>query len=265
VRWREGGRNRSRTFGTLEAAEAFDAASRPPRAVVAPPPSSPHGDGIYAYSTRRGVRFRFVFRQSDGTMSTRRGFTSRRAAADARRRVVESIERGEVKVARETFGVFWRRLLEERRPYLTVGSYADFATHGRKRLLPTFEDVPLGAIDEDRVRAWFAALAQRVEEGVLAAKTANNAWTCLSVALNEAARRGLIPRNPCSGVPALPVDRQELDFLRLDAIDVYLDACMPQYRLLAHSLIGTGARVSGAIAIKYRHLPLDEGVVRIFW
>lgn len=99
VRWREDGRNRSRTFGTIEAAEAFDAVSRPPRAVVAAPRPSPRGDGIYAYSTRTGVRFRFVFRQSDGTMSSRRGFTSRRAAADARRRVVESIERGEVKVA----------------------------------------------------------------------------------------------------------------------------------------------------------------------
>lgn len=151
-----------------------------------------------------------------------------------------------------------------RRPYLTAGSYADFATHGRKRLLPTFENVPLGAVDEDRVRAWFAALAARVEEGELSAKTANNARTCLSVALNGAARRGLIPRNPCSGVPALPVDRQELDFLRLDEIDLYLDACMPHYRPLAHFLIGTGARVSEAIAIKYRHLLLNEGAVRIY-
>jgi hypothetical protein len=219
VRWREDGRNRSRTFGTLEAAEAFDAASRPPRTTAAPARSSPHGDGIYPYGTRVGVRFRFVFRQSDGTMSSRRGFTSRRAAADARRRVVGSIERGEVKVARQTFGAFWRRLLEERRPYLTAGSYADFATHGRKRLLPTFDDMPLGAVDEERVRAWFSALARRVEQGELSAKTANNARTCLSVALNEAARRGLVPRNACSGVAALPVDRKELDFLRLDEID----------------------------------------------
>lgn len=116
--------------------------------------------------------------------------------------------------------------------------------------------MPLGAVDEDRIRAWFAALAARVEAGELSAKTANNARTCLSVALNEAARRGLLPRNPCAGVPALPVDRQELDFLRLDEIDVYLDACMPHYRPLAHFLIGTGARVSEAIAIKSRHLLL---------
>jgi hypothetical protein len=37
-------------------------------------------DGIYPYETERGTRSRFVFRQSDGSISSRRGFTSRRAA-----------------------------------------------------------------------------------------------------------------------------------------------------------------------------------------
>jgi hypothetical protein len=74
------------------------------------------GDGVYPYSTREGIRFRFTFRQSDGKVSSRRGFTSRRAAVIARRRMIESIERGEIKVARITFGAFWNELLEERRP-----------------------------------------------------------------------------------------------------------------------------------------------------
>ena len=112
-----------------------------------------------------------MFRQSDGKASTRRGFTSRAAAATARRRLVESIERGEVKVARETFGAFWARLLEERRPYLTTGSFADFGAHGRKRLLPTFSTVPLTRIDEDLVRAWLAAMAERVDASEISAKT----------------------------------------------------------------------------------------------
>ena len=159
VRWREGGRNRSRRFPTVEEAEALDAALRrtPTTAAIAVAPFA-RGDGIYAYGTTAGVRFRFVFRQSDGALSSRRGFTSRRAAATARRRLVESIDRGEVTVARETFGVFWARLLQERRPYLTSGSFVDFQTHGRKRLLPALGDVPLAGMDEDRVRAWLAAM-----------------------------------------------------------------------------------------------------------
>jgi integrase len=177
---------------------------------------------------------------------------------------VESIERGEVKVARESFGMFWTRLLEERRPYLTAGSFIDFETHGRKRLLPTFADVPLARMDEDRVREWLAVMAQRVTASEISPKTVNNTRTCLAVALNEACRRGLIARNPCAAVPALPVDRVEPDYLRLDEIEPYLAACMSHYRPLAQFLIGTGARISEAVAVQFQHLALDEGVVRVY-
>ena len=211
-----------------------------------------------------GTRYRFVFRQSDGTLSTRRGFTSRRAAATARRRLVESIERGEVKVARDTFETFWLRWLEERRPYMTKGSFEDFQTHGRKRLLPSFGATPLARIDEQLVRRWMAEMAARVEAGELAPKTVNNARTCLSVALNEACRRGLLSRNPCAAVPALPVDRVELDYLRLEEIEPYLEACAAHYRPLAAFLIGTGARISEALDVRFRHLDANEGVVRIY-
>src|SRR3954470_21235541 len=100
VRWREDGRQRSRRFGSRDEAEAFEAA----RSRLGASPVRPRRDGIYAYETKAGTRYRFVFWQSDGSQSNRRGFTSRRAAATARRRLIESIERGEVKVARETFG-----------------------------------------------------------------------------------------------------------------------------------------------------------------
>lgn len=126
VRWREGGRNRSQRFGGIEEAEAFDRGLRVPTMLTpVPVDTRSGGDGIYAYDTKAGVRFRFVLRQSDGSLSSRRGFTTRRAAATAQRRLLESIERGEVKVARQTFGEFWTRFLDERRPYLMTGSMVD--------------------------------------------------------------------------------------------------------------------------------------------
>jgi hypothetical protein len=118
VRWREQGRQRTRRFPTRQEAAAFDETMRadagpavPNLGIVEPA----GGNAVYAYSTKAGVRYRFAFRQSDGTLSSRRGFPSRRSAATARRRLVESIERGEVKVARDTFETFWLRWLEERR------------------------------------------------------------------------------------------------------------------------------------------------------
>jgi len=77
---------------------------------------------------------------------------------------------------------------------MTAGSHQDLLTHGRKHLLPYFASLRLSEIDEESVRDWLATMARQVEKGELSAKTVNNARTCLSVALNEAARRGLVTR-----------------------------------------------------------------------
>jgi hypothetical protein len=177
ARWRKDGRQRSRRFGSREEAQAFEALRSRPAA----PSARPRGDGVYAYETKSGTHYRFVFWHSDGSQSTRRGFTSRRAAATARRRLIESIERGEVKVARETFGTFWTRFLDERRAYLTKGSIADLESHGRKRLLPAFASTPIARVDEAAVRRWLAEMVKSVGAGEVSPKTINNARTCLSL------------------------------------------------------------------------------------
>jgi integrase len=106
-------------------------------------------------------------------------------------------------------------------------------------------------------------MAELVADGALSAKTVNNARTCLSMTLGEAVRRRHLPVNPCRYVPELPVERTEIDYLRLDEIDRYLDACADRYRALAEFLIGTGARISEALAACWPDVDLDAGVVRI--
>jgi hypothetical protein len=77
--------------------------------------------GVIPYATNDGVRWRFVYRQSDGSLSSRRGFARRTAAATARRERIESVDRGEVKVCGETFGSFRERFCAERHAYMTGG------------------------------------------------------------------------------------------------------------------------------------------------
>ena len=67
----------------------------------------------------------------------------------------------------------------------------------------------------------------------------------------------------CRGA-ALPLNRRELDYLRLNEIEPYVSACMTHYRPLAQFLIGTGVRASEALAIRFRHIALDDGVVRVY-
>jgi hypothetical protein len=163
VRWRDGGGRRCRRFDTESDAIAFDAylvprvASAGPNADSATRPleariarlEARHSDktrgGVYAYAAKQGVQWRIVFRQSDGTMSSRRGFRSRTAAVTARRRLQEAVDRGEVKgLTREL-----RNVLDPLRrgpaPYMTAGSHLDLTTHGRKRLVPFFGADPARA------------------------------------------------------------------------------------------------------------------------
>jgi hypothetical protein len=78
VRWREGGRQRSKRFRLEQDAVTFDASLREgppsPEPAPLPPRTQAGGDGVYAYDTKAGVRYRFMYRQSDGSLNSRRGY-----------------------------------------------------------------------------------------------------------------------------------------------------------------------------------------------
>src|SRR5688572_18406984 len=123
--------------------------------------------------------------------------------------------------------------------------------HGEKRLLPAFGERKLSSIERADIRAWLAEMADVVEAGRLSAKTVNNALTLLSVCFNQAIDDGLIATNPCQRIKRLPEAPFEMEFLRLHEIALYLEACPDFYRDLAGFLIGTGSRVSEAIAVRW--------------
>ena len=221
---------------------------------------------MYSYVTRDGIRWRFVVRRSDGSQTSKRGFTSQRAAADARRRLVEQVERREVVHTTESFGEYWERWLGRRRPYLEEGTWSGYEVNGRKRLLPAFAAKRLGALSVDDVRAFIADQAEAVEAGELAAKTVNNALVTLVVCLNDAVEDGLIVANPASRVDRLPAGHLEREYLRLHEIPIYLDSCSDVYRPLAEVLIGSGLRISEALALRLGDLELDDsgGVIVVY-
>jgi integrase len=261
VRWRDAdGRRRARRFGSEEAAKAFDEALAEVSPTARRTDTARHGrsGGVYSYRTVDGGRWRFVYRRSDGTQTTKRGFASERAARDARRRVIEQVERGEMRHTRETFASYWDRWLAQRRPYLESGTWRGYEIDGRKRLLPAFGARSLGDLSVDDVREFVAELAEAVEAGELAAKTVNNALGTLVVCLNSAAQDGLVATNPALRVQRLPPAHIERDYLRLDEIPRYVDGCSDTYRPLAELLIGSGLRISEALALHIGDLELDR-------
>jgi integrase len=261
VRWRDAsGRRRARRFATEDAARAFDDALAEVSPAARRSDTARYGrsGGVYAYRTAEGTRWRFVFRRSDGTQTSKRGFVSERAARDAKRRLTEQVERGELCHTRETFADYWERWLARRRPYLELGTWSGYEITGRKRLVPAFGSRCLGELLVDEVRDFTAELADAVEGGELAAKTVNNALGTLVVCLNDAVSDGLLASNPALRVRRLPPGHIERDYLRLDEIPRYLDACSELYRPLAELLIGSGLRISEALALRIGDLELEK-------
>jgi integrase len=221
---------------------------------------------VYAYRTASGPRWRYVVRRSDGTQTTKRGFLSEKAARDARRRVVEQIERGEVRHTKETFEQYWARWIERRRPYLEANTWRAYDVDGRLRLLPALGPVPLGRIGVEDVRGLVAKLAEQVAAEEVAAKTVNNTLGTLVVCLNSALEDGLIATNPAMRVERLPAAHIEREYLRLREIPLYLDSCADVYRPLAELLIGTGMRISEALALRVGDVELEPtgGLVTVY-
>ena len=78
VRWRDcSGTRRARRFRSEEAARAYDEAIRDVAPDARRSDTTGGGARVYPYSTRDGTRWRFVVRRSDGTQTSKRGFTSR--------------------------------------------------------------------------------------------------------------------------------------------------------------------------------------------
>jgi integrase len=69
---------------------------------------------------------------------------------------------------------------------------------------------------------------------------------------------GLLAVNPAFSVQRLPPSHIERDYLRLGEIPRYLDGCSDVYRPLAELLIGTGLRISEALALRVGDLELDD-------
>ena len=224
------------------------------------PDTARHGrsGGVYSYATAGGTRWRFVYRRTDGTQTTKRGFLSERAARDARRRLIEQVERSEVRHTKETFGAYWELWLTRRRPYLEPGTWTGDEIHGRKRLVPAFGGRPLGELSVDDVRGFVANLAEGVEAGEIAAKTVNNALVTLVVCLNDAVEDRVLVADPALRVRRLPPAYIEREYLRLNEIPRYLDGCSDVYRPLAELLIASGLRISEALALRISDLELDD-------
>jgi integrase len=86
------------------------------------------------------------------------------------------------------------------------------------------------------------------------------------VCLNAAVEDGLIASSPAVRVPRLPPAHIEREYLRLEEIPRYLDGCCAPFSPLAETLIGSGTRISEALALRVGDVELEDagGVIVIY-
>jgi integrase len=219
------------------------------------------GDGIYEYTLTDGsIRYRVPYRASDGSQRTKRGFTSRREARRWKAEITTRAAAGGVKPSpKESFGVFFDRWLAKRKPYLELGTWHDYEIHGRLRIKPFFGNARVADVDQDLIERWVVDLS----DAELSAKTINNAFGVLVTCLNHAVERGAITGNPALRVTRLPDEHREMDYLRLDEIPRYLEACADYYRPLAEVLIATGLRISEAVALRWSDVDFERQIILV--
>jgi integrase len=260
----DGGQSTKR-FATEAEAIHFDQtgellAAADERCAAAPEVELP--DGVFAYPTSDGERYRF---NAGGT--GRRGFKTPEEALKAKGRFEERLGRGEVAIGRMHFEVAWPRYLTYKHPRISDGAYENLDRDGRLHILPFFTGRPLPAINDALIEAWMEHVAATTVRGrPVSPKTVNN-WRAQLHGFFEWCRsRSEIPvvANPCEFVEPLTVDEEEMAFLALLQIPVYYDCCTLVYRPLAKFLIATGARVSEAIAVRIADVDFEAKVVRIY-
>ena len=122
------------------------------------------------------------------------------------------------------------------------------------------------AVTPSDVRRYVTLL---VAEGRISVKTINNSLAVLRVFFAHLEEDGDVVRNLARSSRGarerikLPADQREMDYLRLEEIPRYLDACGDLYRPRAETLIATGVRISEALALTWDDVDFATRTLRI--
>lgn len=238
----------------------------------------PRGEGgISEYQTKAGARFLIKYSepQPDGSVKVRlkRGFLDKKAARDELRSLLVAIEEGRyVAPTNLTVGVWLDEWVEGLR--LSPSSMASYRKNIRLHIKPYLGDVELAKLTGPRITAAYRTLEEsgRVDhkagEG-LSARSVRYVHTILKAALESAVANGKIVKNPArlASAPSATEARapeihpwtgpQLAGFLAW-AWEKRPDAA-PAWHLLAY----TGMRRGEALALRWRDVDLDAGVVSV--
>src|SRR4051794_26479535 len=234
------------------------------------------------------LRFRAYGKRRYQTLGTAEDGWTRQRAETELRHVMADVERGTWRPATpaplvelpedETFHEFASRWWHAKRRELT--SETDYKWRLTDHLLPYLSDAPMATFGgKQGIRLVDCYREHKVVEGVLSPSSINKTLTLLGQILEAALEEELIDRNPMRVNPArrrLKVRKPQRRYLdRAEQITALLDAAgqrdaeaasnrrATSRRCLLAVLVLGGLRISEALDLRWRHVDLSAGRLRL--
>lgn len=187
---------------------------------------------------------------------------SKRDAERKLRALLDLADRG-LAPSKDTCSAWFSTWLATIRHEVSPVTHADYAGTVERILTPAFGDLKLAELDMITIRKNWAELAQR-----LAPASVHVVHRTLSACLSYALEGGLISSNPCAnwrkgrGLP--PLRDQEKPALTRSELLMLIEAARP-HELFAPVVLGAGlgARRGEVCALKWRHIDVQSGDIRI--
>ena len=209
------------------------------------------------------VTYSIKYRSADGTQIKRAVGPERSDAEKALTQALADADKGKVvSTSQLTFAEAAEAWMKAKRPLLEASTAEDYERHLRIRLLPAFGQRRVRQITRKMVEGYVTGLDA---EGALSRKTINDSLIPLRQVLGRAVREGVIATNPAESPDRdfpleLPYERPTMCCLSRTQASAYLHAAAPAYRPLAELLIGSGLRISEALALEWGDVDWDSGV-----
>lgn len=150
--------------------------------------------------TELGGGYRARFKRPDGTLGSKSGFTSEKAAEDWGEEQEALIRRNlwiDNRNAELLFGVFISDWYQAVKPRLEVGTADKYRSHINNQLLPQWQAWPLISIFNSyvEIEKWVSELHEHYADS-----TVSSVFATFSTVMGAAVRAHMIPANPCAGV-----------------------------------------------------------------
>jgi integrase len=207
---------------------------------------------IEKYETSSGATlYRVRYRTPDNRQTDRRGFTTKRDAADFAAQVEVSKSRGEyvgASAGRITIGELGPAWLERQRGHMKPSSYRSYESAWRVHTESRWGTVRIGDVRFTDVQAWTAELSTK--RGPVIVRFAHSV---LARILDDFVRDRILASNPARGVKLPPKPPRRNVYLSPAQLDALADEA-GRYRGLVLLLGVGGVRFGEAAALRVRDI-----------